>query len=103
MNKELIAISAIGKHIDSFSSFLLHLEAYIHYSWFIIRALARFKNSADVLQAVAIFYRTTITLNDITCAHIAKGVNLLLSFSSSMSKSTLTTTMFEVRIADLSE
>lgn len=28
MNKELIALSSIGKPIDAFNSFLLHLEAY---------------------------------------------------------------------------
>ena len=61
---------------------------------FLSRAIDRFKSSPHVLQTAALFYRTAITMKDITCAHIAKGVNSLLLFSPSMSKATLTGTMF---------
>ncbi len=70
---------------------------------FLSRAIDRFKSSPHVLQTAALFYRTAITMKDITCAHIAKGVNSLLLFSPSMSKATLTGTMFAVVAHDMTD
>ena len=70
---------------------------------FLSRAIDRFKSSPHVLQTAALFYRTAITMKDVTCAHIAKGVNSLLLFSPSMSKATLTGTMFAVVAHDMTD